>query len=74
MTSKCTMNGSKLKARVPSSAWSLDVDGDGGAEVLVDLAANFDCEGVPGVFACGSTDCPFLLYSPVAQRQAWNVR
>jgi hypothetical protein len=43
-------------------AWSLDVDGDASAEVLVDLVGNFDCEGAPGAFACGSTGCPFLLF------------
>jgi hypothetical protein len=62
MSTKCAMHGGKLKARQPSDAWSLDVDGDGGAEILVDLAGNFECEGVPAVFACGNIDCPFLLY------------
>jgi hypothetical protein len=62
MSSQCSASGGKLKARVPSEAWSLDVDGDASAEVLVDLVNNFDCEGAPGAFACGSTGCPFLLY------------
>ena len=62
MSGQCSASGGKLKARRPSQAWSLDVDGDASAEVLVDLVANFDCEGAPGVFACGSTGCPFLLY------------
>ena len=62
MSSQCTASGGKLVARQPSKAWSLDVDGDASAEVLVDLIGNFDCEGAPGVFACGSTGCPFLLY------------
>ena len=62
MGSQCTANGGTLKARQPSQAWSLDVDGDASAEVLVDLVANFDCEGAPGVFGCGSGGCPFLLY------------
>jgi hypothetical protein len=61
MTSQCAASGGTLKARQPSQAWSLDVDGDASAEVLVDLIGNFDCEGAPGVFACGSTGCPFLL-------------
>jgi hypothetical protein len=30
--------------------------------MLVDLVGNFDCEGAPTAFACGSTGCPFLLY------------
>jgi hypothetical protein len=62
LSAQCSTSGGKLQARVPSEAWSLDVDGDASAEVLVDLVNNFDCEGVPGVFACGSTGCPFLLY------------
>ena len=61
LNAQCTGGGGKLKARVPSEAWSLDVDGDASAEVLVDLVNNFECEGVPGIFACGSTGCPFLL-------------
>src|SRR5262245_39173336 len=61
LTGQCTGSGGKLKARMPSEAWSLDVDGDASAEVLVDLVNNFECEGVPGAFACGSTGCPFLL-------------
>src|SRR5262245_28750782 len=34
MSSQCTAHGGKLKARQPSEAWSLDVDGDASAEVL----------------------------------------
>jgi hypothetical protein len=62
MSAQCSTSGGTLTARQPSEAWSLDVDGDASAEVLVDLIGNFDCQGVPGVFACGSTGCPFLLY------------
>jgi hypothetical protein len=59
---QCSAHGGTLKARQPSEAWSLDVDGDASAEVLVDLAANFDCEGAPGTLGCGSGGCPFLLF------------
>jgi hypothetical protein len=62
MGQQCSAHGGNLKARVPSEAWSLDVDGDASAEVLVDLIGNFDCDGAPGAFACGSTGCPYLLY------------
>ncbi len=62
MSSQCAAHGGTLKAHQPSEAWSLDVDGDASAEVLVDLVGNFECEGAPGAFACGSTGCPFLLY------------
>jgi hypothetical protein len=70
MTSQCTAHGGKLKARQPSEAWSLDVDGDASAEILVDLVGNFECEGAPGAFACGSTGCPFLLYKK--REDAWS--
>ncbi len=62
MSKQCSAHGGTLKARQPSEAWSLDVDGDASAEVLVDLIGNFDCDGAPGAFACGSTGCPYLLY------------
>jgi hypothetical protein len=67
MATQCAAHGGKLVARQPSEAWSLDVDGDASAEVLVDLVGNFDCEGAPGAFACGSTGCPFLLYKKRAE-------
>jgi hypothetical protein len=62
MSQQCSAHGGTLKAHVPSEAWSLDVDGDASAEVLIDLIGNFDCDGAPGAFACGTTGCPFLLY------------
>jgi hypothetical protein len=62
MANQCSANGGTLRARLPSEAWALDVDGDASSEMLVDLVANFDCEGAPGVFACGSGGCPLLLY------------
>jgi hypothetical protein len=70
MSSQCTAHGGKLVARQPSEAWSLDVDGDASAEILVDLVGNFDCQGVPGAFACGTTGCPFLLYKK--REDVWN--
>ena len=70
MSGQCVAHGGTLKARQPSEAWSLDVDGDASAEILVDLVGNFDCEGSPGAFACGTTGCPFLLYKK--REDAWN--
>jgi hypothetical protein len=70
MSSQCAAHGGTLKARQPSEAWSLDVDGDASAEVLVDLVGNFDCAGAPTAFACGSTGCPFLLYKK--RDDTWN--
>jgi hypothetical protein len=62
MGQECSAVGGALKPRAEPKAWSLDVDGDASAEVLIDLAENIDCDGAPGVFACGSLGCPFLLY------------
>lgn len=62
MSSECSLAGGTLQPGPESIAWSLDVDGDASAEVLVDLTENLDCQGAPGVFSCGSLGCPFLLY------------
>ena len=62
LNQECTAAGGMLKPLPESVAWSLDVDGDASAEVLVDLSENIDCEGVPGIFSCGSLGCPYILY------------
>lgn len=62
MSHECTAVGGTLKPLAESVAWSLDVDGDASAEMLVDLSENMDCEGAPGVFSCGSLGCPYMLY------------
>jgi hypothetical protein len=62
LSTACSAAGGTLRPRAQSVAWSLDVDGDASAEVLIDLTENLDCEGAPGVFSCGSLGCPFLLY------------
>src|SRR5262245_49223079 len=62
LSAQCSTSGGKLEARVPSEAWSLDVDGDATAGVLVGLVNRLDCQGVPGVFARDRPGCPFLLY------------
>lgn len=62
MNQECSAAGGALKPLAQSIAWSLDVDGDASAEMLVDLSENIDCEGAPGVFSCGSLGCPFMLY------------
>jgi hypothetical protein len=62
MSTACSAVGGTLKPLAESIAWSLDVDGDASAEMLVDLTENLDCAGAPGVFSCGSLGCPFLLY------------
>ncbi|MGH8251979.1 MAG: hypothetical protein ACREVI_15020 [Steroidobacteraceae bacterium] len=63
MGSECNAVGGKLQPVAEPVAWTLDVDGDASGEVLVDLAANLDCQGAPGVFSCGSGGCPFFLYA-----------
>lgn len=63
MSAECSAVGGDLRPVAEPVAWSLDVDGDASAEVLVDLAANLDCQGAPGVFSCGSGGCPFFLYA-----------
>ena len=62
MNTECSAVGGKLKPLAESIAWSLDVDGDASAEMLVDLSENIDCDGAPGVFSCGSLGCPYILY------------
>ncbi len=43
------------------SLQSLDVNGDGQAELLYDFTDNYGCNGAPSVFSCGSLGCPDLL-------------
>ncbi len=62
MNQECSAAGGALKPLAESVAWSIDVDGDASAEMLVDLTQNIDCDGAPGVFSCGSLGCPFMLY------------
>lgn len=69
MLGECRAVGGALQAMPEAGFWSLDVDADAKAEVLVDLTQNFTCYGAPAVFSCGSLGCPYFLY---AQRgDAW---
>ncbi len=69
MSGECSRVGGILQAMPEASIWSLDVDADSRAEVLIDLTQNFTCYGAPSVFSCGSLGCPYFLY---AQRgDAW---
>ena len=63
LTEECTAAGGELKAAEEPEAWTLDVEGDGKDEMLVDLTRNFICYGAPSVFSCGSLGCPYFLYS-----------
>lgn len=63
LTQECTAAGGELKAAEEAEAWTLDVEGDGKDEMLVDLTRNFICYGAPAVFSCGSIGCPYFLYS-----------
>ncbi len=69
MIGECSAVGGALQPIPDASFWSLDVDADSKAEVLIDLTQNFTCYGMPSVFSCGSLGCPYFLY---AQRgEAW---
>lgn len=63
LTRECAAVGGLLRPIETPVAWSLDVDGDASAEILVDLRQNMDCQGAPGVFSCGSLGCPYFLYA-----------
>lgn len=63
MIGECSRVGGALQPMAEASVWSLDVDADSRAEVLIDLTQNFTCYGAPSVFSCGSLGCPFFLYS-----------
>ncbi len=63
MIQECSRAGGSLEPLPESAAWSLDVNGDGNAEILLDLTQNFTCQGAPSVFSCGSTGCPYFLYT-----------
>lgn len=62
LTRECEVAGGTLRPVDEPVVWSLDVDGDASAEILIDLRENMDCQGVPGVFSCGSLGCPHFLY------------
>ena len=63
LTQECALAGGTLRPVEQPVAWSLDVDGDASAEILVDLRQNMDCQGAPGVFSCGRLGCPYFLYA-----------
>lgn len=62
LTQECALAGGTLRPVAEPIVWSLDVDGDASAELLLDLRENMDCQGAPGVFSCGSLGCPYFLY------------
>lgn len=70
MIQECGRVGGELEPLPESSAWSLDVDGDGDSEVMLDLTQNFTCQGAPSVFSCGSLGCPYFLY--IQDGDDWN--
>lgn len=59
----CAGVGGRLEAAPQSDVWSLDVDADGQAEVMLDLTQNYFCDGAASVFSCGSLGCPVALYA-----------
>ncbi|MGB7220794.1 MAG: hypothetical protein WBD07_18485 [Vicinamibacterales bacterium] len=71
MTATCADVGGRLEPAERPSLASLDVNGDGNAELLYDATENFRCDGAPSVFSCGSLGCPVSLF----ERQAggWTL-
>ncbi len=63
VTTECSAAGGSLQPVEEPIAWSLDVDGDSSAEIMLDLRQNLDCKGAPGVFSCGSLGCPYFIYA-----------
>ncbi len=59
----CAGVGGRLEAVPGAQAWSLDVDADGVAEILIDVTQAFGCVGAASVFSCGSLGCPVSLYA-----------
>ena len=70
MIQQCSGAGGELHAAPESDAWSLDVNSDGEAEVLLDLTQNFNCQGAPSAFSCASPGCPYFLYTQSGE--AWD--
>jgi len=68
---ECARVGGMLKPASAPVLRALDIDADGGDEVLYDFTENYYCEGAPSIFSCGSGGCPTGLY---AKRDgAWMV-
>ncbi len=63
MVEECSRVGGTLQAGAEPRAWSLDVDADGKAEVIIDITENFGCSAAPSLFSCGSLGCPYALYA-----------
>jgi hypothetical protein len=63
MIEDCAGVGGRLQAMEQSDLWSLDVDADGQAEILIDATQNFGCVGAASYFSCGSLGCPVTLYA-----------
>jgi hypothetical protein len=71
MIEECASVGGRLQPVEQSDAWSLDVDADGQAEILIDATQNFGCVGAASYFSCGSLGCPVTLYA--REQGGWKV-
>jgi hypothetical protein len=71
MIEECAGVGGRLQAMEQSDAWSLDVDADGQAEILIDATQNFGCVGAASYFSCGSLGCPVTLYAK--EKGGWQT-
>lgn len=70
MAAACTEAGGRLEAGRRPSVTSLDVNGDGVAELLYNAAENYRCDAAPSLFDCGSLGCPVSLYE--RQSRGWS--
>jgi hypothetical protein len=58
----CRDVGGTLTGFAEGDVWSLDVDGDGSAEIAFELEGNVACADAASVFSCGSLGCEKTLY------------
>lgn len=70
MMRMCVAGGGSLQPAEEAEAWTLDANGDGQLEVLVDLGKNYICYGAPAALSCGSLGCPYFLYT--RRGDAWG--
>ncbi|MBM4195656.1 MAG: hypothetical protein FJ197_00970 [Gammaproteobacteria bacterium] len=64
---KCSEAGGTLEPRREPVGWTIELDGSGEREALIDLAENFYCSGAPAVFSCGSQGCPLPIYAKLGE-------
>ena len=71
MAATCTEAGGRLEPGQRPSVASLDVNGDGTAELLYNAADNYRCDTAPSLFDCGSLGCSVPLFEH--QSRGWSL-